>query len=328
MPSRKRLVLGVGLALLALLPPLAILLDEPFLLSLFSRVLIYGLAAASLDLIVGYGGMVSFGHAAYFGAGAYVVAILAFHGYQGEPVVSWPWPLPGTESALVVLPLAMLAGAALAALFGSVCLRTEGIHFIMITLAFAQMLFYLMISMSRYGGEDGLSLWSRSQLPGVDLGSGTTFYYFCLTALLSFLFLGRRLVDSRFGMILRGCKQNQRRLSALGVDTFRYRLAAFALAGAGAGLAGALIANQTEFVSPSLLHWTRSGELLAMVILGGLGTLYGPVFGAAALLLMQDLLSGYSEHWMVPMGVILLTVALFARRGIYGVLAGPEADDG
>jgi branched-chain amino acid transport system permease protein len=129
-------------------------------------------------------------------------------------------------------------------------------------------------------------------------------------------------------MILRGCKQNQRRLSALGVDTFRYRLAAFALAGAGAGLAGALIANQTEFVSPSLLHWTRSGELLAMVILGGLGTLYGPVFGAAALLLMQDLLSGYSEHWMVPMGVILLTVALFARRGIYGVLAGPEADDG
>lgn len=325
---RERLVLGMGVLFLALLPVLAIALDEPFLLSLFSRVLIYGLAAASLDLIVGYGGMISFGHAAYFGAGAYVVGILAFHGYQGEALLSWPLTIVGTESGLVVLPLAALVGALLAALFGAICLRTSGIHFIMITLAFAQMLFFLLVSLERYGGEDGLTLWERSVVPGIDLNDPLIFYYFCLAILLLFLWLAQRVVASRFGMVLRGCRQNERRMRALGYATYPYRLAAFTLAGAGAGLAGALIANQTEFVSPSLLHWTRSGEILAMVILGGLGTLYGPVFGAAALLLLEDQLSSYSEHWMIPLGLLLVGVALYARRGLYGLLAGLRAGDG
>lgn len=325
---RERWVLGLGLLFLVMLPVLAVALDEPFLLSLFSRVLIYGLAAASLDLIVGYGGMISFGHAAYFGAGAYMVGILAFHDYQGEPVLSWPLIMAGTNSGLVALPLATAAGALLAMLFGAICLRTSGIHFIMITLAFAQMLFFLLISLERYGGEDGLILWERSDVPVIDLNEPLSFYYFCLAMLLLFLWLARRVVASRFGMVIRGCKQNERRMRALGYATYPYRLAAFSLAGAGAALAGALIANQTEFVSPSLLHWTRSGEILAMVILGGMGTLYGPVFGAAALLLLEDQLSSYSEHWMIPLGLLLVGVALYARRGLYGLLVGRRTGDG
>jgi branched-chain amino acid transport system permease protein len=287
--------------------------------------LIYALAALSLDLLVGYGAMVSLGHAAFFGAGAYVVAIFALHGAEGSAVLGW---LPGRDQALLVWPLAALVAGVLALAIGALSLRTSGMHFIMITLAFAQMLYYLFVSLEAYGGDDGLSLATRSHLPGVDLGDDTVFYYVCLGLLLAFLYLAYRLVHARFGMVIRGCRENERRMKSLGFAAFRYRLVCFVIAGAGAGLAGALIANQTEYVSPGLMHWTRSGQILVMVLLGGMGTLFGPVLGAATLLLLEELLSIYTEHWMVYLGPFLILVVLFAKRGIYGVIAGNNGNHG
>lgn len=307
---------------------MALLLDEPYLTSLFSRILIYGLAAVSLDLIVGYGAMVSFGHAAFFGLGAYVVAILTFHSAEGTPLLSWPLRLDGTNSALIAWPLAVVATALLATLIGLVSLRTSGIHFIMITLAFAQMLFYFFVSLEVYGGDDGLNLWGRNTLAGLDLNNDATFYYICLLLLAGFVYLCHRLVNSRFGMVIRGCKQNERRMQTLGFPTYRYKLVCFAIAGGGAGLAGALIANHIEFVSPGLLHWPLSGELLVMVILGGMGTLFGPIIGATTFLLMEEILAAYTEHWMVILGPFLILVVLFAKRGIFGLLVRRSTDDG
>jgi len=312
--TRKAALIACGLATLLALPALAQLLGEPFLLSVASRILIYALAAVSLDLVVGYGAMVSLGHAAFFGVGAYVVAIAAHHGLTGE--------------ALVVWPLAVLAAALAAGVIGSLSLRTSGVHFIMITLAFAQMLYFVFVSLEAYGGDDGLMLWTRNRLAGLDLGDDTLFYYVCLAALGGFVVLCDRIVGSRFGRVVRGRKQNERRMQALGFATYRYKLACFVIAGAGAGLAGALIANHTEFVSPALMHWTRSGEILVMVILGGMGTLLGPVLGAAVLLIMEEVLIAYTEHWMALLGPFLILVVLFARRGVWGLLAGRESADG
>ncbi|MES9873460.1 MAG: branched-chain amino acid ABC transporter permease [Candidatus Sedimenticola sp. 6PFRAG7] len=320
--TRTSLILGVSLLIFLLLPPVMEASGNSYLISLFSRILIFALAAVSLDLILGYGGMVSLGHAAYFGVGAYVVGILTFHHQEGSLLMQWPLELAGSDSALIIWPLAVLLSALAAALFGALSLRTSGMHFIMITLAFAQMLYYLFVSLEAYGGDDGLSLWSRNSLPAIDAGDDITFYYICLAALLGFLILSHRLVHSRFGRVVRGAKENELRMQALGYSTYRYKLVCFAIAGAGAGLAGALMANQTEFVSPGLMHWTQSGEILVMVLLGGMGTLFGPVFGAVVLLLMEEILSAYTEHWMVFLGPFLILVVLFAKRGLYGLLIG------
>ena len=326
--NRRSLAIASGGLLLLALPLLAALLDEPYLVTLFSRILIYALAAVSLDLMLGFGGMVSLGHAAFFGVGAYVVCILSVHGFEGTPVFTWPFTLEGHESALVLWPLAVILAALAALVIGALSLRTSGMHFIMITLAFAQMLYYFFVSLEAYGGDDGISLFARNTMPGVDLADDRQFYYLCLAALAAFLFFAHRLVNSRFGMVVRGCKENERRMKSLGFPTFRYRLVCFVIAGAGAGLAGALITNQTEYVSPGLMHWTRSGEILVMVLLGGMGTLFGPVLGAAALLLMEELLSIYTEHWMVYLGPFLILVVLFAKRGIYGWIAGGRGNHG
>ena len=310
------------------LPPVASALEATFYIGLFSRILIYALAAVSLDLILGYGGMVSFGHAAFFGAGAYVVGILAFHGIEGSAVISWPFVIMGTDNALISWSVAAVASAGLAFVIGAISLRTSGVYFIMITLAFAQMMYFFFTSLEFYGGDDGLSLFTRSRLGHMDLSNDAAFYYTCLGLLIGFLLFSRRLVNSRFGMVIRGCKENERRMGALGFPTYRYKLVCFVIAGAGAGLAGALMANQTEFVSPSLLHWTVSGDILVMVILGGVGTLVGPVFGATVFLLLEEFLSRYTEHWMLFLGPILIFVVLFARRGLYGSFVERKADNG
>lgn len=320
--NRKILSIAIGSALLLALPVLAGIAGESYLVTLFSRILIYALAAVSLDLMLGFGGMVSLGHAAFFGIGAYVVGILSFHGFEGTPIIAWPFALGGHQSGLVLWPAAVLLAGAAAAVIGALSLRTSGMHFIMITLAFSQMLYYFFVSLEAYGGDDGISLFSRNTFPGIDLGNDTQFYYLCLAALAAFLFLSYRLVHSRFGMVIRGCKENERRMKSLGFSTFRYRLVCFIIAAAGAGLAGALIANQTEYVSPGLMHWTRSGEILVMVLLGGMGTLFGPVLGAITLLLLEEFLSIYTEHWMVYLGPFLVLMVLFAKRGIYGLIAG------
>ena len=320
--NRRTLSVSTGAAVLLALPVVAGVTGEPYLVSLFSRILIYALAAVSLDLMLGFGGMVSLGHAAFFGIGAYTVCILSVHGFEGTPLLTWPFELGGHQSGLLLWPAAVILAAVAAAVIGALSLRTSGMHFIMITLAFAQMLYYFFVSLEVYGGDDGISLFARNTVPGMDLKNDTQFYYLCLAALTAFLFFSYRLVHSRFGMVIRGCRENERRMKSLGFPTFRYRLVCFIIAGAGAGLAGALIANQTEYVSPGLMHWTRSGEILVMVLLGGMGTLFGPVLGAATLLLLEEFLSIYTEHWMVYLGPFLVLVVLFARRGLYGLITG------
>jgi branched-chain amino acid transport system permease protein len=326
--GRETLAVLIGLAFLLALPFLAEAAGKGFYVTLFTRILIFGLAAVSLDLILGYGGMVSFGHAAFVGIGAYVVGILSWHVFDASPVMTWPVMIEGTENAFVVWPLAALMGGLFALVIGAISLRTTGISFIMITLAFAQMLFYLAISLRKYGGEDGIALYNKSQLvPAVDLFDRTTFYYVCLAILLAFLVICRRLTRSRFGMAVRGAKINERRMKALGFSPYRYKLTAFVISGAGAGLSGALLANAAEFVGPAYMSWQRSGELIVMVVLGGMGTLFGPVVGAAAFVLLEEWLADLTEHWQIILGPILLFVVVFARRGIWGWIAGPARED-
>lgn len=296
-----------GVALLGLVPVAARLFDAPFYLTLFVRVMIWAIAALSLNLILGYGGMVSFGHAAFLGVGVYTVGILAAH---------------GIDSGLVQWPAAIAASALCAAAIGAVSLRTSGVYFIMITLAFAQMLYFLGVSLKVYGGDDGMTIAVRSRFGGLlDLERPTVFYYTVLVLLVAFHYLSHRLVNSRFGMVIRGARSNERRMRAIGYPTFRYRLLAFVVAGAMCGVAGVLLANFAKYMSPAFMHWTRSGEIMVMVILGGMGTLVGPALGAFVFLLLEEALSGYTEHWQLVLGPILVAIVLFARRGLAGLLA-------
>ena len=302
----RRAALAVGLLALALVPPLAGMLNQPFYVDLFRRMMIFAIAALSLDLILGYGGLVSFGHAAYLGIGAYAVGVLTHHGIQNGFV---QWSLAIAGSALVALVI------------GAISIRTSGVYFIMITLAFTQMLYYLGLSIEEYGADDGMRLAARSQFAGlVDLRNPAAFYYVVFVLLVLFLYVTHRMVNARFGMVLRAAKSNEPRARAVGFSPYGYRLAAFVVAGAMCGVAGALLVNHTEYLTPEFMHWTRSGEIMFMVILGGMGTLVGPVVGAVALLLLEDVLSAWTTHWQMVLGPILLLVVLFAKRGLVGLL--------
>lgn len=314
--SRRIIIDLVCLAVFALMPLLASLLEEPFLVSLFTRLAIYGMAAASLDLLIGYGALVSFGHAAFFAMGGYVVGIIAFHSSQAMPLFGWE----GSNAALLIWPLALLCCALLGLVMGYLSLRTSGVQFIMITLAFSQMLYFILGSLSLYGGDDGIVINERNTLPGLDLDNANQFYYLCVALLVGWLLFCRRLVASRFGFVLRGLKQSERRSLSLGLKPLRYRLTTFVIAGVGAGLSGVLWANYAMFVSPDMGAWQKSGELMAMVILGGVGTLIGPVLGAAVYLGLEQVLSLWTEHWLIIFGPLLLLVVLFGRQGIYGLL--------
>ena len=310
--NRRTAILLAGILFLAAVPPLAALFGQPFYVDLFRRVMIFAIAALSLNLILGYGGMVSFGHAAYLGVGAYAVGVLAHHGV--------------TNGYLQWL-LAIGASAAVALVIGAISIRTSGIYFIMITLAFTQMLYYLGISIEEYGGDDGMRLAVKSQFPGlIDLDNAQAFYYLVLAILVLFLYLGYRLVNSRFGMAIRAAKSNEARTRAIGFSPYPYRLAAFVIAGAICGLAGALLVNHTAFLTPEFMNWTRSGELMFMVILGGMATTAGPVLGAFALLLVEDVLSGWTQHWQLILGLLLVLSVLFFRRGLAGLLPGDRHD--
>jgi branched-chain amino acid transport system permease protein len=293
--------------------------DQLFYLSFASRILITALAASSLNLVLGYGGMVSFGHAAFVGTGAYVASIALAE---------------GVASAWFGWPAAVLASGLAALAIGAVSLRTRGVYFIMITLAFAQMVYYLVNSMKAYGGDEGLTLPSRATLGfGLDLGDEVTFYYVILFILSITLFLFHRLIHSRFGRALVAIRENEARAEALGFPTLRYKLVAFAIAGAAGGLAGALLASHGKYVNPNILHWTQSGTLLVMVILGGVGRLWGGVIGAAALLGLEHLMAehkidwlaalapNYQQHASLGVGLVLLAIVLFAPQGIAGLLS-------
>lgn len=309
----------LGLAFLAW-PAVAFGFGLEWSLDLAARILIYALAASALNLVLGYGGLVSFGHAAFFGAGAYTVAILAYHDFLLGPFVAFGLEIPGTSNGWIAFPLAVLVAALLALMIGALSLRTSGLYFIMITLAFAQMIYYLFVSLPDYGGEDGLSLFARSSFWPLDLDRDLAFYYLCLVLVFLVLLGKAAVVRSRFGWALMGIRDNERRVTALGLSPYRYKLAAFVLSGALTGLAGALIANLTEFVSPAFLSWPLSGELLIIVILGGMGRLYGPLVGATVFLLLEFALKESTEHWQLFLGPILILVVLFARGGLAGLL--------
>ncbi len=320
-----RTVFIAGLLIaLALLPAYVAIGGNPFLLTLFTRILILAVAATSLNLIMGYGGMVSFGHAAFIGTGGYAVGILAEE---------------GITSGFVQWPVALAASAFVALLIGALSLRTRGVYFIMITLGLAQVLYYVAVGLDRYGGDDGLTIYTRSEfIRAINLSNKTTFYYVCFVLLVAVIALVWRLVNSRFGLVIQGARSNDRRMQAIGFPTFRYRLVCFVIAGAICGLAGALLANHTEFISPAMMHWTRSGDLIVMVVLGGLGSLFGPLLGAVALLVFEETLpvvikvlgapifgagaARASEYWQIILGPLLLLVVLYARGGIDGLLKG------
>jgi branched-chain amino acid transport system permease protein len=291
-------VAAAGLAVFAL----AMVSGHSDWLDISSRILAYALAAASLDLLVGYRGMISFGHATFLLSGAYTVGILGAE---------------GPSSAWIQWPAAIGISAALAALIGALSLRAGGVYFIMLTLAFSQMVYFIFVGLSRYGGDDGLQIYPRSGLPfGLQLDDPPTLYLTVLAAVVIGLFILARVVNSHFGLVIRGCRQNETRMRALGYRTYRYRLAAFTMGGAVCGLAGALLANISGFVSPALGSWDKSGELLVMVIVGGQGTLIGGLLGAVVLIGLESLLSEQTQHWPLAIGFILVLVALWLPNGL------------
>ena len=295
---------------------------QPFLVTLATKAAILGMAGTGLNLALGYGGLVSFGHAAFFGIGGYAAGILASAAQNYEPLMTWPLELPGTTAMPVIWLTAVVAAGLVALPIGALSLRTGGVHFIMITLAFAQMIYYFAISWPAYGGEDGLSIYVRNGLGALDTMDPLTFFLIAFVLLLLVLGLVLMATRSRFGLALAMARQNPLRLTSMGVRPFRVRLTAFVLSAMAVGLAGALYADLNRFVSPSMLSWHVSGELIVFVILGGVGRPFGPLIGAALYVLLESQLGQLTEYWQFPLGIILLLVVLFARGGVIGLITG------
>jgi branched-chain amino acid transport system permease protein len=309
----RGIVTAALLILLAVLPLLTQAFDQRYLLSIGTRIVIWSIAAISLNMILGYGGLVSFGHAAFFGIGGYAVGILA---------------ASGVASGWIQWPVAILAAALWAALIGALSLRTRGVYFIMITLAFAQLVYYLGSGLDMYGGDDGLNI-SRSRFAGViDLRDKAMFYWLCLAILCATFWFCSRFAISRFGFVLRGARSNEQRMMALGFPVFRYRLVALVLSGAFGGLSGVLLANEGAYISPAMMSWVKSGDLIVMVVLGGTGALFGPLYGTIAFFVLEEALKplmdlahkGWGEYWQIVFGPLLVLVALYAKGGIDSLL--------
>jgi branched-chain amino acid transport system permease protein len=320
---RREAVLNAGLAVLLLAAPLgALALGEPYYANLASRVAILALAGVGLNLALGYGGMVSFGHAAFFGIGGYVAGISAQAAFNRAPAIAWPLEVMGSDAMLAIWPAAIVVSGVVAVAIGAISLRTSGVYFIMITLAFAQMIYYFAISWPEYGGEDGLSIYVRNGFPGLDTYDPLHFFLICYGCLMLAIAVSWRIMGARFGAALMCARMNPERLATVGIEPFPVKLAAFVISAMIAGLAGALFADLNGFVSPSMLSWHTSGEIIIFVILGGVGRLFGPVAGAVLYVLMEHVLGGMTEHWQLLLGLILLGVVLFARGGLVGILAG------
>lgn len=320
--------INASLMLLLLIAPLiAMSLDEPFYVNLASRVAILALAGVGLNLAIGYGGLVSFGHAAFFGLGGYVAGIAAHHTFDGSLFMAWPFEIYGTNSLPMIWLVAIFLSGLLAIFIGMFSLRTAGVYFIMITLAFAQMIYYLGISVPTYGGEDGLAIYVRNQIPFMNADDPMSFFLICYGLLFICLFLSSRIVESRFGAALQMARMNDTRLATLGIAPFPIKLTGFVISAMITGLAGALFAELNGFVGPSMLSWHRSGEIMIFVILGGVGRLYGPVAGAALFILLEFYIGGITDRWQFFLGLILLAVVLFAKGGVMGLLAGKARHD-
>ncbi|MGI9411328.1 MAG: branched-chain amino acid ABC transporter permease [Hyphomicrobiaceae bacterium] len=311
----ERVVSILVLAALVIVPPVAYLVGERFWLDIATRLVILSIAAVSLNLVLGYGGMISFGHAAFIGLGAYCVGIPAYHALYGG------FDFIASHNGFFHIALAIVVSALFALVTGAISLRTRGVHFIMITMAFGQMVFFAIVSLETYGGDDGLTIDTRSEFPLVSFDDPMSLYAVCLVSLFVVLFVVHRLVNSRFGMVLQGAKQNEERIRALGINAYIYKLAAYVISGAICGYAGALLGNFTTFISPEMMDWTRSGELMFMVILGGTAFLFGPLLGAAVFLLLEEILSGWTIYWHLPFGIFLILAVLFMKGGLSGFLS-------
>jgi branched-chain amino acid transport system permease protein len=309
--------IAILILLFAALPLVASLTGNPFLLKIGTRVIVFALAAIALNIVLGFGGLVSLLHAGLFGIGGYVVGILAFQAEAGEPLFGF---IPGSTELAVVLPAAICVSALAAAAMGVVSLRTGGAYFIMITLAFNQMLYYFFVALQKYGGEDGLQINGEITLFGYPAMARVPFYLGCVIALGVVLVVLQRLVGSRFGVVLRASSQNPRRLAALGIPPLRYQLAAFAISGAIAGLGGGLLAAGQQFISPSEMSWVRSGDLVVMCVLGGMSTVWGPLLGAAVFLVLEIVLSGWTVYWQLGFGLIIIGIVVLLRGGLTDLL--------
>ncbi|MBO9431319.1 branched-chain amino acid ABC transporter permease [Sulfitobacter sp. R18_1] len=317
----------VNVFLFLLLPVTALAafaLDEPFIITLATKAAILALAGVGLNIALGLGGLVSFGHAAFFGIGGYAMGILAAHAQSYTPIMESPFLIEGTKSMPVIWLVAIVVSGLAALLIGALSLRTSGVYFIMVTLAFGQMLFYFSISWPAYGGEDGLSIYVRNGFPGLNTLDPLTFFAIAFAVLALVLLFAGRLARAPFGLALSAARQNAERVEAVGLAPFRLRLVAFVISGAVTGLAGALFADLNRFVSPTMFSWHTSGEIMVFVILGGVGRLFGPVAGAALFILLEHVLGGLSEFWHIYLGFLLLMVVLFARGGMIGLIAGRE----
>lgn len=305
----------------------ALIMDEPFTITLATRAAILALAAVGLNLALGLGGLVSLGHAVFFGLGGYAMGILASHAQSYVPLFDGWILIEGTKSMPVIWLVAVLSSALAALIIGLLSLRTSGVYFIMITLAFGQMFYYFTISWPAYGGEDGLSIYVRNSFPGLNTLDPIQFFALVFAILALVLWGMSRIARAPFGLALSAARQNAARVETVGLVPMHLRLVAFVISGAVTGLAGALFADLNRFVSPTMFSWQMSGEFIVFVVLGGIGRLFGPVAGACLFVLLEHTLSGVSDYWLVYVGAILLLVVLFARGGLIGTLAGREVAD-
>ncbi|MGV1753926.1 branched-chain amino acid ABC transporter permease [Agrobacterium sp. CG674] len=317
--NRENLINLILASLLLAVPFAANAFGQPFYITLATRIAILALAATGLNLALGLGGLISFGHAAFFGIGGYAAGILASHSFSGDPLL---FGLSGTNQMWIVWIVAVAVAGLVGLAIGAISLRTSGVYFIMITLAFAQMVYYFAISWPAYGGEDGLSMTVRNQLPGVMTMRPLNYFLICYVMLLAVIGLFALIRASRFGAALQSARQNDVRVATVGINPYRIRLTGFAISAMITGLAGALFADLNRFVSPSMLSWHMSGELIVLIILGGTGRLFGPLAGAALYVVFEYALGGLTERWQFFLGLILLGVVLFARGGLLGLLAG------
>ncbi len=318
----ERWINGIVLAGFLAVPLWALAVDEPFTITLATRAAILALAAVGLNIALGIGGMVSLGHAVFFGLGGYAMGILAFHAQTFSPLEIGPLTIAGTKFMPVIWGVAIVTSALAAWIIGLLSLRTSGVYFIMITLAFGQMFFYFAISWGAYGGEDGLSIYVRNSFPGLNTLVPIQFFGLCFAALCLALLFQWRLRASPFGLALNAARQSPERVATVGLSPRRLKLLAFILSGAITGLAGALFADLNRFVSPTMFSWQLSGELIILIIIGGVGRLAGPVIGAALFVALEHWLGGLTDFWHVWLGAILLLIVLFARGGLIGLMTG------
>lgn len=318
----------VLVAILAAVPPVAGALGDPFLIKVATRVVVFSIAAIGLNLVVGYAGLVSLLHAGLFGVGGYVVGIAAWHDFNGEALGLGPIAWAGTSDLAVTLPLAGVVAGLFALVTGVVSLRTAGPFFLMITLAFDQMLYYGAVALQKYGGEDGLQILSSITFAGRDFSARTPFFYLALAVLAVTLFLAGRIVSSRFGIVLRAAAENERRVVVTGIPPYAYRLTAFVISGVVCGLAGALLAAGQQFVSPADMSWVRSGDLVVMVVLGGLTSVWGPILGAAAFVILELVLSSWTQYWQLAFGAVIVVVVLTLRGGLADLVRRPAFGGG